>query len=193
MIGDNLEALTSLVLAISLSTERLVVLAKTIAPTWLTDEKKTAANETDRIGDRWRRIRVLLVAFLVAFIAATLIADIPTQPFWIFKNGFPFWASYGGSDGGRMPTPLLALLASGGSAFWTGVVGFVSASRDVRIQQKAAEGLEFRTEAERRGVAPVDSGQAARGIDAMPLWKEGPPDPTLSAATFAQSLLVGGR
>jgi hypothetical protein len=190
VIGNNLEALTALLLSISLATERLVVMAKTIAPTWLTDEKKTAANEIDRIGDRWRRIRVLLIAFLVAFIAATLTADVATRPFWFFKEGFPFWASYGGSDGGRIPTPLLALLASGGSAFWTGVVGLVSASRDVRVQQKAAEGLEFRTEAERRGVAPVDSGAAARGVDATPLLTEGPPEPTLNAAAIASSLSV---
>jgi hypothetical protein len=190
VVGTNLEALTALILSISLATERLVVAVKTTSPTWFADEKKTAANETDRIADRWRRIRVLLTAFIVAFALATLIADQPITGLG-FLDGLPFWASYGaGENGGKIATPLLALLASGGSAFWTSVVGFVSAARDVRVQQRAAEGLEFRNEAERRGVAPVDSGASASGTGKRQKQLSEAPDPTEKASAFGQLLTL---
>jgi hypothetical protein len=148
---DDLSAFLTLLLGVSLATERLVAVAKTSFPIWLADEKKTAALETDLIGDRWRRLRVQLVAFIAAWVISGSLAD------WNFFG--PVNVAAAGAI--ALPAPLLALLSMGGSALWTSLLGYASAAKDVRAQDRAKGGLAFRAEARRQGVTALDAGIAA--------------------------------
>jgi hypothetical protein len=118
---DNLSDLSALILAISLATERLVVIVKTVFPQ-LGEERPPAPGETADEADRMRRLSVLGVAYLCALVTAWLIAD-----GWTIEYG-----------AGRRVISIfgVALLASGGSAFWTQVVGFASAAKDVRKMER---------------------------------------------------------
>lgn len=114
---DNLSDLSALLLAISLATERLVVIVKTVFPR-LGEERPPSPGQTADEADRLRRLSVLGVAYLCALATAWLIAD-----GWTIEYG----------AGKRVISVFgVALLASGGSAFWTQVVGFASAAKDVR-------------------------------------------------------------
>ncbi|HEU5170710.1 MAG TPA: hypothetical protein VFU46_09235 [Gemmatimonadales bacterium] len=148
---NDLSAFVATLLAVSLATERLVVVAKTSFPTWLADEKKTPAQETDLIRDRWRRIRVQLVALAAAWVTAAALANFdPT-------GEVPL-----GADGsGSIPVPLLALLSMGGSALWTSIVGYASALKDIRTLERASGSLGFHARAREQGLTAVDAGTAA--------------------------------
>lgn len=148
---DDLSAFLTLLLGTSLATERLVAVAKTSFPIWLADEKKTAALETDLVGDRPRRLRVQLVAFIAAWVVSGSLAD------WNFFG--PVNVATAGAI--ALPAPFLALLAMGGSALWTSLLGYASAAKDFRAQERAMGGLEFRAEARQQGVTALDAGIAA--------------------------------
>lgn len=150
---DDLSSLTAAILTISFATERLITAIKTAAPTWFAEEKRTAAQETDLIADRFRRFRVLGAAYLASWTSAALFAD----------GGFDYlgWIGFGASNN-HLPVFLLGLLATGGSAFWANAIGYLGAAKDIRLQQKASDGLSFKLKAEQVGVSPVDTGRAAR-------------------------------
>lgn len=152
MIIEGFSAFAATVLAVSLATERLVSFAKAAAPRWLADEKKTDASEPDLLGDSWRRIRVHAVALVSAWVAS---ASLP-------EEGFALFGSVVLSAGNlALPVPILALLSMGGSAFWTNIIGYASAAKDLRMQERSSNGLLFKAEAKERGVIAADSGIAA--------------------------------
>jgi hypothetical protein len=152
MIIEEFSAFAATVLAISLATERLVVFAKSALPIWLADEKKTDTTEVDLLGDRWRRIRVHAVALLSAWIASASLAE----------SGFSFFGDVAlGSSSAMLPVPLLAFLSMAGSAFWTNIVGYASAAKDIRVQERSRRGLDFQAEAKRMGRVASNAGIAA--------------------------------
>jgi hypothetical protein len=151
MIIEEISAFVATVLAVSLATERLVVIAKTAAPVWLADEKKTDAAEVDLLGDRWRRLRVHLLAFLTAWLIAASLAEFD----------FMGRVELGSASGASMHVLVLALLSMGGSAFWASIVGYASAAKDIRMQARASEALSFQAKAKEQGKVPADSGIAA--------------------------------
>jgi len=147
---ENLSAFVATVLAVSLSTERLVAVVKTAFPVWMAAEKKTNSSEVDLVGDRWRRLRVQLVAFVSAWVASAAVAELH------------FFGSITiGTGPMRIPVIVLALLSMGGSAFWSSVVNYASAAKDIQQQTRATSGLAFQAEARRQGKTPLDSGMAA--------------------------------
>lgn len=118
---DNLSDLSAVLLAISLATERLVVIAKTIFPK-LGEERPPQPGVSADEADRMRRLSVLGVAYFCALATAWLVAV-----GWTLEYG-----------AGRREISIfgVALLASGGSAFWAQVVGFASAAKDVRKMER---------------------------------------------------------
>ncbi len=118
---DNLSDLSAVLLAISLATERLVVILKTVFPK-LGEERPPEPGESSDEADRMRRLSVLGVAYVCALATAWLIADGWTIEYGAGKRAISIFG--------------VALLASGGSAFWTQVVGFASAAKDVRKMER---------------------------------------------------------
>lgn len=126
----EISATVAVMLTISLATERLVAIVKTVSPGWFAHEQQTDDGTVDRIADRWRRLRVQGVAFLGAWITAGALA-----------NGGNF-NLLGEVNLGTVtvPTLIVALLASGGSAFWAQVLGYTSAVKDIANRQKGVIG-----------------------------------------------------
>jgi hypothetical protein len=178
MIIEQFSAFAAIVLAVSLATERLVAFAKSALPTWLADEKKTDASEVDLLGDRGRRIRVHAVALVSAWIASASLAE----------PGFSLIGKVAvGSGSAALPVPLLAFLSMGGSAFWTNIVGYASAAKDLRVQERSRRGLDFQAEAKRMGRLASDA-----GIAAVPRRASGPATDVAKVAGTITSLTQPG-
>jgi hypothetical protein len=148
---ETITILISYILAVSLASERLVTIIKTLLPEWLADEKKTAAQEVDLVRDRWRRIRVILLAFLSAYVTSSLLVG-NFNPFLDVRI----------IDGHPLPLIVLAFLASGGSAFWSNLLGYTKAVKDIRVQRRAQENLQYHEEAKSFGLKAYDGGMAVR-------------------------------
>lgn len=156
---NDLSALAAVLLAISLATERLVTIIKTVFPR-LADEQKTEAQEVDLTRDKWRRFGIQVIAFLCAWITSAFLAE----------GGFDLRGNVGITSGeGRLliPVALLAILASGGSAFWNNVLGYTKAVKDIRIQERAVANLRFHELAEAHGAIAVDGGVTARSPESV--------------------------
>jgi hypothetical protein len=82
--------------------------------------------------DRNRRLRVLLLVFGASFTTAWVIAE--SSPCGAGSADRCRQVLYGSEL--AIPWYIFGVLISGGSAFWTNIVGFVSAAKDVRGVQK---------------------------------------------------------
>jgi hypothetical protein len=118
-----LDALSGLLLATSLASERFVTIVKTLVP-WLAVEKTSESQAVALQADRPRRIAVLALAFLGSYLTLGLL--------------YGMWGVAASVKVGDGSYPLLALafLGSSGSAFWTGVVGYVKQVKDTKEAQK---------------------------------------------------------
>lgn len=150
---DNLSDLSALLAAVSLATERLVVIVKTMLPQ-LSAERIPAPGQSPDEADRGRRLTVIGVAYVCALATSVLVAD-----GWQFTYG----------DGTRAVSVFaVALLASGGSAFWTQVMSFASAAKDVRQYerrrlQREAGGLAY------EGPVHAPEGGASTFVPTLPV------------------------
>lgn len=155
----TLSALAATLLAISLATERAVAILKTLLPEMFEAEKKTDAKEVDLPADRWRRLAVQAIAYLAAWATSAFLV-----------RGMSWWdgLTQGSVLDTGLPSALVALLASGGSAFWAQVVGYTSALKDATVARRATESLRFTEQALAMGRTPIDSGRVAR-------WPRGVP------------------
>ena len=115
---DNLSEFSTLLAAISLATERLVVIVKTIFPRLGAARPGAPTGVSDDEADRWRRLSVLGVAYLCALVTV-----------WIIADG---WTIEYGRNNRSVSIFGVALLACGGSAFWAQIVSFASAAKDAR-------------------------------------------------------------
>ena len=127
---DNFSELSTFLAAMSLATERLVVIVKTIFP-GLSAKSPAKPGQSDDEADRVRRLIVLGVAYVCALATG-----------WIVADG---WTIEFGTHGRSISIFGVALLACGGSAFWAQVVSFASAAKDAR---------QFETKKLRDEVAP---------------------------------------
>ncbi len=57
-----------------------------------------------------------------------------------------------GANALAIPVPLLGLLATGGSAFWTSAISYVSHVKDIAAEQRTAHRLDNRAKAKKEGV-----------------------------------------
>lgn len=115
---DLLGPLAALLLATSLAAERLVVIMKTIFHTLAEENSQDPTGRSVR--EKGRRITVQMLAFLASYMTLALVFS-TVDPLARIKIG-PTTYYLG----------LLAFLGSGGSAFWSGVVGYVRAAKDVK-------------------------------------------------------------
>lgn len=145
-----LSTFAAFILGVSMATERIVAILKTFFPC-LADEKKNDAQEVDLVADRPRRITLQILAIAAAWITSAFLAG---------KGGFAPFDNVNISGGIAMPAWVLAILASGGAAFWKSVIEYASAVKDLRTQQRATEGLSFHMKAQAMGVQAVDGGMA---------------------------------
>ncbi len=107
--------LISLILAVSIASERLVTLIKTIFPS-LAAAPATGQPEKSTLG-----IVKKVLLMVIAFGCSSLTAYFLPQPITIGTV--------------NIPVLIMGLLASGGSAFWTNVLGYVSALKDLNNQK----------------------------------------------------------
>lgn len=146
-----LSTFAAFILGVSMATERVVAIFKTFCPA-LADEKKNDAQEVDLVADRPRRIKLQLLAIIAAWLTSAFLAG---------EGNFAPFANVKIDGGIQLPAWVLAILASGGAAFWKSVIEYASAVKDLRTQQRATESLSFHKKAQIMGVQAVDGGMAA--------------------------------
>jgi hypothetical protein len=113
MSTAQLTTLVSLILALSIASERLVEIVKGLVP-WLNTEKPDP-------NDEGRRGAALQFLAILAGIATAFLA----------RGAIPVGILPAEATG---PLPILALglLASGGSGFWNSILGYVGKVKDVK-------------------------------------------------------------
>lgn len=124
--------LISLVLAVSLASERLVTLLKTLIP-WLVGPPAGTAD----VPEKWRQVTVMLITFVIAWLTASFL-----------KGRFNPWESIilkTDSDV-HLPFWFIGFLASGGSAFWASLLGYTSAVKNLRTHQLVSEKLALKAQ-----------------------------------------------
>jgi len=131
---SELEGLSTLLLATSLATERLIAIVKTAVP-WLATENTTAEREVDLNADKQRRLILQGLAVVASYVTVSLVFD--TWCPWK-KVELGEWSYYQG---------VLAFLGSAGSAFWAGVVGYVKEVKDAKTVEVANRRRRFRMSA----------------------------------------------
>lgn len=127
---DQFSTLVGLLLAISLATERLVTIFKTIWPVTLGEEKLDSNGLVNKERDRWRKLMVQVISFGVSWITASFLTD---------KNTFDFFGHIDvGIGEGKLQVSVVvvALLSMGGSAFWNNLLGYTKAIKEIKVQQK---------------------------------------------------------
>lgn len=144
-----LNALATVLFAVSLAVERLLSIIKTVFP-WLTEEKKTPAGEIDLVADKPRRIIVQLLALAASWVTCAL----------LFNQLNPVGTVLIGDR--EFAIGLLALLGSGGSAFWNNFLGYTKGLKDQQRVLTAANTLGFHEAADAAGKPARDSGATAR-------------------------------
>jgi hypothetical protein len=125
----DITKLISLILAISVAGERLVMLFKTQFP-WLAGAPN-ATQAADPNVEKKRKVILMLLSFVCCTLTAILLAA---------SNGY-WYINLGGSIG-EVTVFLFGLLGTGGSAFWTSILGYVKSVDDIKVQQKLQKVME---------------------------------------------------
>lgn len=132
---DHLSELIGILLAVSLATERLVMIIRTPI-TWLNDESD------DPKTDWKRRLTVQLLALAAAIATTGFLAE----GMWDIRGSL-FVGS--GDNPAEIPLLIVALLATGGSSFWKNMLGYTKAVRDARVAERDTQTERKRLEAEK--------------------------------------------
>ncbi|HEY0022363.1 MAG TPA: hypothetical protein VGB24_05615 [Longimicrobium sp.] len=114
----NIELIIAFLLTISLASERMVTILKTVVP---------ALAEQGDPNSAWnQRVRPLIIqAFTFAFCCATAAMVEGPATNW-------FTGSVTLTDDVKLPVLVVGLLASGGSAFWNNFLGYTKAVKDLK-------------------------------------------------------------
>lgn len=122
---EQLIALSTILFAISLATERLVTIIKTAFPK-LGIENKDNAGEVDLEKDRPRRLLVQVISFLSGWVTASLL----TPDSNLFTGHIKI------NDEISFHVAIVGFLSMGGSAFWGSLLGYAKAVKDIRTQER---------------------------------------------------------
>ncbi len=159
---EQIIALATAMIAIGAAAERFVVLFKTLIP-WLAEERKTEAQEVNLKEDKWRRFWVLVISYLGAWVTASFLAETTVMDSAgqdVIVRSFDLCGKLNLAQM-KMPTAIVGLLASGGSAFWTSILGYARAVKDIKVQEKASSSLSYHEKASRLGLQAHDGGETA--------------------------------
>ena len=128
---ENLLSIVTLLIALSVASERLVEILKGLFP-WLNEQKESAKEE----GKRKAALQALAVAagILTAFLALPAILNVVPGP-WQSGGMQPFFTILA-----------LGLLTSGGSGLWNAVLAYLLRVKD--IKKLEFEEIRARREAE---------------------------------------------
>jgi len=111
---QDITKLVTLILGISVAGDRLVTIIKSILP-WLPAPAGTAAAVPVTNTDIIKKVSLIVISFLCCLGTTELLYNTGNMP--------PTW--------GQVTLCFIALMASGGSAFWTNLLGYFSALKDV--------------------------------------------------------------
>jgi hypothetical protein len=131
---EKLTALITIVLAVSLATDRLVTLIKSLIPQLADDPPVNPLVEENEQWKYWRKIAVQVIAFLAAWLTCSFLAD---------KESCDFIQCITISDDFKLPVVVVALLSMGGSAFWSDLLGWAKAVKDIKKMERAKEQARF--------------------------------------------------
>lgn len=119
----------SIILAVSLASERLIELLKTLIPWLATQKSKTDENTEELISEKFRRIIIQLISLFCGFITAYFLAQNDNQ------SEYDFTYIYGTGEDDKINIIVLGILSSAGSVFWTQILGYTKALKDVKKQE----------------------------------------------------------
>jgi hypothetical protein len=124
MTQDIIKLLT-LVLGISVAGERLVTIIKSFTP-WLPAPAGTGATGPVTNSDIAKRIALIVISFGCCLLTTAL-----------FHKNAPSLSAFDMGTVGKISSWIVALMATGGSAFWTNLLGYFSALKDATNLQAA--------------------------------------------------------
>ena len=150
-MSETLGELAGILLAVSLASERGIVLVKTMIP-WLGSDTDTTSSSPTLLDIAWMPVRRWRLSEWIA--SKVVMTDLQVEQvrrLIVMIIGFAFaYLTVGlvvgdfdpAADvtlaGQQWPLIAIAFLATGGSAFWAQVVGYASALKDVRRLQRSA-------------------------------------------------------
>ena len=117
MTQDIIKLLT-LVLGISVAGERLVTIIKSFVP-WLPAPAGTGATGPVTNSDIAKKIGLIVISFGCCLLTTAL-----------FHKDAPSLSAFDMGTLGKISSWIVALMATGGSAFWTNLLGYFSALKD---------------------------------------------------------------
>lgn len=135
-----LQSLAVVLIALSAANERLVEIIKSMFPTWLAAPPVTNPPvPLDARREMRRQRRVRLLSILCAWIVAAFV--LYSQASWKGPFYACLWSPFpisSGADAFTVPTYVLALLTSGGAAFWNNILDFTKAAKQIKEQRLIA-------------------------------------------------------
>lgn len=125
---ETLTAIVTLLVTLSIASERLVEIVKGLCP-WLNTEHPDATRE----GRRRAALHLLAViaGWVTACLAGDVIAALKIPGFFAPDGGITCWQCVG-----------LGLLASGGSGLWNSVLSYLVKVKDLKGEQVAVSKLQ---------------------------------------------------
>jgi len=124
---EQITAVASLALGVSLASERLVALATSII--YKSPPVPPAQTDPAEPDDRGKKIVHILLTLTSCALTSWLVSLAGKLP---FGNNQPF------------SIIVLAMLASGGSAFWTSILGYLKAVADIKTIHALKQKLEYK-------------------------------------------------
>ncbi len=115
------------ILGVSLASERLIELFKTLFPALAYQHSLTDENSENLTSEKSRRIVIQLISVLCGYLSVGLIYGE-----WSGSHQFP--------GGQNINVFLLAILSSGGSVFWTQILGYSKALKDLKKLEARSQG-----------------------------------------------------
>lgn len=123
------EQILTIILGVSMASERILELLKTLFP-WLAIQKSVTDDNRERSGNEiLRRVLIQVISFLSGWMTAGLVAANANE--WICLSG-----RIGDS---KIPAVVIGLLSSAGSVFWTQIVAYSKALKDIKKLQAQDE------------------------------------------------------
>jgi len=130
---SDLIVLFTYILAISGASERLITLVKTFVP-WLSEEPVSAKEALNPDQLRYKSIATQALTIICALITSYFANHFKLQP---ALPNFNF----------DKATILIGFLASGGSTFWTTLLGYTTALRDIKKTEAKQRKIELSVQA----------------------------------------------